>query len=107
MKINRENYQILVRGTDDGGFRIYTDFDGDHKMVFPENESLTLEEALAVTLDAQERYGLREEQILFSINDIYYTKDRSRSIEKIREAVRQNPEIMAAIEKTKGWKNNG
>ncbi len=87
-----------IKGTPDGGFQFHVEI-GDRVFIWPENDPLTFELALGMIGEVAEVFELRPDQILLNVGDAFYCPDRSETLEGFRAKVRQNPELVATLEK--------
>jgi hypothetical protein len=86
-----ENLRVAVVGAADGGFTLEVKC-GSACMRFP--ESMTFEEALGVAIALKNSNGLRDEQVLVSVKDIWDSPDRSGGLDKLKNAIRNTPELL-------------
>lgn len=77
---------VFVEGGEAGGFRLRISRDGQD---FTYRENMVFEQALALSLEAQNMLGLPEENVLVNIEDAAKTPDRSRAIDVVKKIAQQ------------------
>lgn len=73
---------VFVEGGETGGFKVRIVHDGHD---FTYNKNMVFEQALAVSLRAQEILGLPDGNVLVNVRDIINTPDRSRGIDILKK----------------------
>ena len=77
---------VFVEGAEDGGFRIRISHNGQD---FTYQENIVFEQAVALSLEAQNMLGLPDENVLVNISDVAKTPDRSRGIDAVKKLAQQ------------------
>lgn len=97
--------EARVKGTADGGFKFHIDI-GERIMEWPQEESLTFEEALGMMAEVGDYFGLEPDQVLISVADVYYSRDNSKKLTEFRQLVEQSPTLLAAVKERERMGDN-
>lgn len=98
-----EKLQLTVVGTSSGGFTIEA-VCGSFRKRYP--EEMTFEDALKTAMGFKVVHGLRDDQVLVGVKDIWSSKDRSQGLDKLRAVIRSSPELLEHVNGIDGAKGD-